>query len=760
VRGLGIRPRIFLAMAAVFGSLLVLTSLVIDGLVERFLEAEIANGLTQGRKASEGVLALRRALHMDEARSAAQVPHLRAVLDTLDEATIGYTLDELSGAYSASSIFVADGRGRVLAHAGAGPAPGTGAELDARLARALRGDEVTRLLELDGTLLSVAVQPVTLGDSVLGVLGLGYPIGELAADLHNVTGLDVTVLRGGRVAASAWRPADGGESPPPDAAALAAVTAGDSARLVLAGRESMATAMPLDPDTRLMLSRPLDPILAHFRRAKLEMLACGIALAALGLLVSQWVSRRIARPIRELTEAADALSRGELDAEVRVASGDEIGALGRSFNTMARQLEALMHEAVRKARAAEQANEAKSVFLATMSHEIRTPLNGVIGFAEQLLDSPLTPEQREHVRILHGSAEDLLAILDDVLDFARIDAGELRLEQVDLHVPTCLKRALDPVRGAIEAKGLELSVAVDGDVPEALTGPAVRLRQIVLNFASNAAKFTERGSIDVRASLATAGEREVTLRIAVRDTGIGIARDRQGRLFQPFEQLDSGSDREYGGTGLGLAICKDLAELMGGRVGVESEPGRGSTFWVEVPLARPEAARDDPAPRAAEPAAPLPSAAAPSAGRIAGDPRRAAQRVLVVEDNPVNRKVTTLILSKAGWSVAHAENGLEALERCAEERFDLVLMDCQMPALDGFEATRRIRERERGSGERVPIVALTANALVGDRETCLAAGMDDFVAKPVHAQALVAVIERWIGAEAEAPRPTRCQASV
>jgi signal transduction histidine kinase/CheY-like chemotaxis protein len=471
---------------------------------------------------------------------------------------------------------------------------------------------------------------------------------------------------------------------------------------------------------------------------------CGVVVAALALLVAQFIASRIARPIGGLTDAANTLAKGELSTEVRVDAQDEIGVVGRAFNAMARQLEISMQQTVQKARAAEQASAAKSVFLATMSHELRTPLNGVLGFTDQLLSSRLDDEQREHALFVQRSAQDLLAIIDEVLDFARIETGQLKLETTEFEVATCLERAVDPLKPMLLAKGLAMTVTVDPSVPAMLVGPASRVRQIVLNYAGNAVKFTDEGSIAVRATLVPGSDEHALVRVEVEDTGIGISREEIHKLFQPFSQIDSGASRKYGGTGLGLAICKELVERMGGEVGVTSEPGRGSTFWFTARLAQSSAAKPAlPAPRS-EPATPSP-ANVESRDAMAVS-ARANRRILVAEDNLVNQRMATAVLKKAGFAFELAENGRQALERLRERSFDLVLMDVQMPEMDGLQATRLIRELESGSDRRIPIVALTANAFDADRQACFDAGMDDFIAKPFKALELVATIDRWLAA--------------
>jgi signal transduction histidine kinase/ActR/RegA family two-component response regulator len=743
MKGAGLRLRVFLATMTVIVAFLALTYGAMRSLVDRILEAEIQDGLARARRAQASFSEMRSVVLLEQARSVAQVPHLRAVLDTpgVDRSTVVYTIASLEKALDAELLFVSDAHGAILADTQGTPER---REPYPAVAGGLAGHESCGIWEYAGEPYLVAVSPVVLDGAVLGAVGLGYPLEQHALDLRRVTGLDVTLVDGERLLAAAWS----GDAAPPraDPAPWTQLEAEIETRLDLGDREYMAVAVPLaGSQLELVLSRPLDDVLEHIQRARRELLVIGSLIAVVGLVVSHWVSERIARPIRALTGAARALARGELDTAVDVRARDEVGLLAQAFNHMTRQISALMKEAVEKTRAAEQASEAKSVFLATMSHEMRTPLNGVLGFAEQLQVSQLSAEQREQLGFIQRSGQDLLGIIDEVLDFARLEAGEMRLEQSEFRLSSCLGRALDPLRPAIAAKGLELSLEIEEGVPETLIGPASRLRQIAANYANNALKFTASGAIRVRAGRLSETPESVLLRISVEDTGIGIPADRIGQLFRPFAQLDSGANREYRGTGLGLAICKELAALMQGQVGVHSTPGVGSTFWFTALLKkhRAESALPGREPAATTPQQPpswLPDAAARE--------RRGRQRILVAEDNPVNQRVVAAVLQRAGWSHVLVENGSQAVERFAAQAFDLVLMDCQMPVLDGLEATRRIRALEPGA--RVPIVALTANAFGADRAACLAAGMDDFLAKPFKTPELIATLDRWLAARSAA----------
>lgn len=376
---------------------------------------------------------------------------------------------------------------------------------------------------------------------------------------------------------------------------------------------------------------------------------------------------------------------------------------------------------------AEDAAATKASFLATMSHEIRTPLNGVIGTATLLSDTRLDETQQHYVITLKRSAEVLLSLINDILDFSKMDAGKVQLESTPFSLNVLLHDLDSMFHDQFQQKGLKAYYQLDPQLPEWLLGDEHRLRQVMINLIGNALKFTEQGGVFIRAQLLEQYDQDQSLiRFSVKDTGIGISPAAQARLFEAFTQADSSTTRQFGGTGLGLTISKKIVELMQGHLQVTSTEGKGSQFFFDIRLTKTD----------------CPVTQAPSAAPISqADPHD--KYLLLVEDNKINQLVAGKFLQKFGYQYDIAENGAQALERMQTKAYDAILMDCQMPVLDGFEATKRIRLLEQSSQRHVPIIGLTANALEGDREKCLACGMDDFTTKPIKIDELEAKLKQW-----------------
>lgn len=417
----------------------------------------------------------------------------------------------------------------------------------------------------------------------------------------------------------------------------------------------------------------------------------------------------------------------ELIADLTRA-GKDMERLNRTLSDEIEYVKQVETDLVEARDHAEKMSQAKGQFLANMSHEIRTPMNGVIGTLQLLETSQLTESQAEYVATAHKSADALLDILNDILDLSKIEAGKLGIETIAFDLREVLSDVIGLNLPAAEQKKLQLACEIADALPEFVVADPVRIRQLLLNLVSNAIKFTDRGVVCLRLNVLASTSDTARIRIEVSDTGVGIDKKTLEKLFTAFTQADGSTTRKYGGTGLGLAIVKQLVHLMHGELGVDSVPGAGSTFWFEITVGiASQGVKQAPVEIAAE-YVPLPSA-----------------RILLVEDNPVNQLVASRMLEKIGLQVALANNGNQALKKLEQDDFDIVLMDCQMPELDGFAATRILRDYEQQMAkERTIVIAMTANVMEGDRQRCLDVGMDDYLGKPVKLPELEATLRRWL----------------
>ncbi|WP_044875232.1 ATP-binding protein [Pseudomonas sp. LFM046] len=473
-----------------------------------------------------------------------------------------------------------------------------------------------------------------------------------------------------------------------------------------------------------------------FSSRQQEILFKATVLALVALLLTFLLARRLAtglsQPISAMGEAVKAIQDGNYSASLPVVDDSELGDLGRHINNLASGLEQAsqeqqqsMDQLIKAREEAEMANRAKSDFLAMMSHELRTPMNGVLGMLQLLETTEMTDEQAEYAALATESTEHLLKVINDILDFSRIERGALELERIPFNLLDLILGSVQVFQHSAQQRGLALTLDTQGGLERVeVQGDPTRLRQILVNLVGNALKFTEEGGIKVETRWQALDSEVLWLTCAVHDSGIGIPADRLEHMFDAFQQADHSISRRYGGTGLGLPIARTLAERMGGTLRAESRQGSGSIFTLEIPLPfRTQGAEAE-------------------AGNGTQNSEGSGQHVLLVEDNPVNQTVIEAMLRSLGYQVSLVGDGAQAVHQASRHDYAAILMDCRLPVLDGYEATRQIRQMNGGAA--LPIIALTANALQGDREACLAAGMNDYLAKPFKRADLLRVMQRWL----------------
>jgi signal transduction histidine kinase/CheY-like chemotaxis protein len=482
----------------------------------------------------------------------------------------------------------------------------------------------------------------------------------------------------------------------------------------------------------------------------------GVFIAAMFLLITfllsyvltNYLQAYITKPIHTLVEVMNSVSaHGDYSLRAETFLGDELEELGEGFNGMLNQiqlrdqkLDTLVLDLKSAKAESEAATIAKSHFLANMSHEIRTPMNGVIGLAQLLSKSNLDEQQRTHCETLEFSANSLLTIINDILDFSKIESGELTVAQEDVLVLEAISQVKDLLISEAQAKNILLEAHIDESVPSNIISDSGRIRQILINLVGNAIKFTEKGSVILKVTRIETELHTSAINFEVVDTGIGISKQAQEIVFDNFSQGDNSTSRKFGGTGLGLSISKKLVSVMNGEIGVKSELGKGSVFWFRIPLiskspAKPNIQQEQ-----------VNSPGSDILGPDSTSLRQTASNILVAEDNKVNQLVINGMMKKFGCTLNFAQNGEEAVERFNDSRPDMILMDIQMPGMDGIEATSKIRELEQqtAGAARVPIIALTANAMDGDRERYLKAGMDDYLCKPVKLPEIEFMLAKWL----------------
>ena len=730
-----IRYKLLFGMLAVIGLFIAVVNLVVFGLVRSLSLSQIENAVATSATAFSRFEKETEALFVARAASLAEVPFLKATLmiPGVDAATIRVAAESLEDVVDMPLMVLLDADGEVLVDLHDSGVV-SGSIRSTMLESVLNeGQSTYGVIEAGDATYRVAIAPIISGNILAGAIGVGDRVDapEAIVSLLDVSSVDVAIvsndqllyprsagteITGARILEQLVGLQGPAEEPSPTVVAtndgpyhIASVSLDDVGSVIFYVSENAYTAS-VDAARRWIWIATLAAIVA----------AVIVALA---------VARQLSAPLVRLASAAAAFGAGNSYRDPGVTSRDEIGALAGAFAGMASDIDAQKLELIASKEAAEASSRAKSTFLAAMSHEIRTPLNGLIGMADLLAETDLDSRQEHYRRLIADSSRSLLTLLNDVLDYSKLEAGQLEVEQIDVSLKAELEDILQLY--ATSAAQKRLHFVQDIRVPQEIlvSTDAIRLRQIIGNLLNNAIKFTESGSVQFGIQELERSASRIQLRFEVADTGIGMDQDTVSHVFDSFRQADGSMARKYGGSGLGLTICQEILQLLGSHLSVESTPDSGSRFWFDLDAPFVVAESSD-------------GKYDVAGGEGASLQSFSGHTALLVEDNPINQEVARAALTTLGLDVTTAETGAEALQKFASVRPAVILMDCQLPEMDGFEATRRIRQHE--TSEHTPIIALTANALRGDRERCLACGMDGFLAKPFKVTELAAELSEWL----------------
>lgn len=756
-----VQRRMFLGLLSVVIVFVVATNFIVQTLLREIAEREILIKLENAVVAYSRFDEQRQELLTTRAMSVALTAHLVATLaiPDVDAETVRIAGQYLEGVSNLELLLILNDAGELMTDVNEMDATAVGTDFESAIQQALAGDAYFGHLKFETGLYQVAIAPVISNYQVLGLVAAGQRIDDVAAIgvAEDISGATVTWSYA-LVEQSSPAISHEHEAPLPGVKTARAIAGvGEEIRMVdgallekpAAYGSLLFKASVSYPSLQaaLVFHQELDLAKSGVATVRKFVLICSVVVILLGMGLCYWIASKISGPIVRLTYVTTDFGKGNFDIRLEPSSGDEVGALTMAFNAMAEEIVEQRQDLLSSLDAAEAANRAKSEFLARMSHEIRTPMNGVLGMAELLLTSDINQQQREYALTILDSSDGLMTIINDVLDFSKIEAGRLELNMTQFSVYEAVAETAALLINHAEGKGLKLNTPIRADEDLWVIGDKLRFKQILMNLIGNAVKFTQDGQITIKTDKVDDTDNDVTLRIEVTDTGVGIQTEDLAHIFDSFTQVDGTDSRSFGGTGLGLPISKELVELMDGQIGARSEVGKGSTFWFQVTLNKITNQHLLQIPNGAAESNLLLKTDLPLSLSVRSvEPLRCSPGILLAEDNVANQKVAITMLRMLGCEIDLVEDGQKALHKTKDHSYDMILMDCQMPVMDGFAATAAIRdwEAEHEVAKPIPIIAVTANALVTDRERCLSAGMSDYISKPFRLADLRAGIERWL----------------